>query len=114
MPRTVTVKMLADASQYISNIKRAGLATKDFAGEMDKAAKANKLDHVTNSAAVAGLGLVGLAGGAVKFSMDFEKSMSAVSAATHAPAKDLDQLRQAAIKAGQDTQFSATEAANGV
>jgi TP901 family phage tail tape measure protein len=45
---------------------------------------------------------------------DFDKSMSAVAAATHAPKDQIDQLRAAAIQAGKDTQYSATEAADGI
>jgi TP901 family phage tail tape measure protein len=40
--------------------------------------------------------------------------MSAVSAATHAGTKEMDALRGAALQAGKDTQYSATEAAKGI
>jgi TP901 family phage tail tape measure protein len=112
--RTVGVRLTADVSSYMSNMKRAGTATKDFTGEMTKAAKGGQLDHVADRAGVAGLSLVGLAGYAVKSAADFEKSMSAVSAATHASAKDIDSLRQAALQAGKDTQYSATGAADAI
>ena len=112
--RSVGVRLIADVSAYMSGIKRAGAATKDFVGDLDKAAKGGQLDTVADRAAVAGLGLVGLAGTAVKLSMDFDKSMSAVSAATHASASELDLLREAALKAGKDTSYSATEAANAI
>lgn len=112
--RTVGVKLIADVAGYMSGIARAGAATKDFAGQLDQAAKHGALDQVADRAAVAGLGLVGLAGTAVKLSMDFEKSMSAVGAATHASAGEIDQLREAALAAGKDTQYSATGAANAI
>lgn len=115
MPRTVSVRLLADVAQFTAAVggKAVG-AVKDLGGELDKAAKAGKLDKTINATAALGLGLTGLAATAVKMSMDFEKSMSAVSAATHASSGDIDALRKAAIKAGQDTQYSATEAANGI
>jgi TP901 family phage tail tape measure protein len=112
--RTVGVRLTADVSQYMSGLKRAGAATKDFAGQIDGASKAGKLDKVADQAAH--FGLVGAAafGMVVKSAADFDKQMSAVSAATHANSKDLDLLRQAAMKAGKDTQFSATQAAQGI
>ena len=112
--RTIGVKLTADISQYTSALARAGAATKDFQGKLDQAAKGGKLDKVADSAGIAGIGLLGLAAGAVKMRMDFDKSMSAVQAATHAGASDIDKLRQAALQAGKDTQYSATQAANGV
>jgi TP901 family phage tail tape measure protein len=112
--RTVGVKLTADVSQYMSNLKRAGAATKDFGGQLDKSAKAGNLDHVADRAGVVGIALGGMAGYAIKAAADFDKSMSAVKAATHAGAGDIDALRKAALQAGKDTQYSATEAADGI
>jgi TP901 family phage tail tape measure protein len=113
--RTVSVKLLADVSQFTREVggKAAG-ATKTLSGELDKASNAGKLDKVTKQASYLGLGLVGVAAAAVKMAADFDKQMSAVAAATHAPAGEINQLRQAALKAGKDTQFSATQAAQGI
>lgn len=112
--RTVGVKLVADVSGYMSGIKRAGAATSDFAGQLDKAAKGGQLDQVADKAAVAGLGIAGMAGYAVKAAADFEKSMSGVQAATHASAGEIDALKQAALEAGKSTQYSATEAADAI
>jgi hypothetical protein len=109
--RTVGVRLTADVSQYMSNLKRAGAATKDFTGGMDKAAKAGNLDAVADRAGVAGLALAGMAGYAIKSAADFDKAMSGVKAATHAGTQDIAALRQAALQAGKDTTYSATEAA---
>jgi TP901 family phage tail tape measure protein len=113
--RTVSVKLLADVAQFTAAVggKAVG-AVKELGGELDKAAKAGKLDKTIAGMTGLGLGLTGLAATAVKFSMDFEKSMSAVSAATHASAGDLKQLRDAAIEAGKNTQYSATQAADAI
>lgn len=114
MARTVSVKLMADASQYKRELLGAAKSTREFSGGMEKAARAGKLDMVTQQAAGLGLGLVGVAGAVTKMAMDFDKQMSAVQAATHASGKEMDRLRQAALDAGADTKFSATEAAKGV
>lgn len=112
--RTVGVRLTADVLDYQRKLRAAGQSTKDFVGEMDKAAQAGRLDTVADSVGMVGLGLVGMAGYAVKSAMDFEKSMSAVSAATHGSAAEMDQLREAALQAGKDTQYSATGAADAI
>ncbi|MEV7267054.1 phage tail tape measure protein [Micromonospora aurantiaca] len=112
--RTVGVKLTAEVAGYMNGLKQAGTATRSLVGEMDKAARAGHLDQVADSAAIAGAGLLGLAGAAVKFGMDFEKQMSAVGAATHASTADIERLRKAALEAGADTAYSATEAAQGI
>jgi TP901 family phage tail tape measure protein len=63
---------------------------------------------------VAGAGIIAGVGLAVKSYADFDKQMSSVDAATHETAGNMDLLRQAAIDAGADTAFSATEAAQGI
>jgi TP901 family phage tail tape measure protein len=112
--RTVGVRLTAEVSDYQRKMRQASQATRDFQAEMGKAAKAGQLDAVADGAAVAGIALVGMAGAAVKLSMDFEKSMSAVGAATRASAGDMELLREAALQAGKDTQYSATAAAGAV
>ncbi|WBB73228.1 phage tail tape measure protein [Micromonospora sp. WMMD1128] len=112
--RTVGVKLTAEISQYSRNMRQAGVDTKQLVSEMDKAAKAGHLDHVANQAGAVGLSLVGMAGYAVKSAADFEKAMSGVRAATHASTADIERLRGAALQAGKDTSFSATQAADGI
>ncbi|GIE30181.1 hypothetical protein Ait01nite_032260 [Actinoplanes italicus] len=109
--RTVGVRLTAEVSDYQRKMREAGRATADFRGEMDKAAKGGQLDAVADGAAVAGVALLGMAGATVKLSMDYEKAMSAVGAATRASAAEMEQLRQATLDAGRDTQYSATKAA---
>jgi TP901 family phage tail tape measure protein len=62
------------------------------------------------------IGLVAAAGVAVavRAAANFDQAMSNVQAATHETADNMGLLRQAAIDAGQATQFSATEAAQAV
>jgi TP901 family phage tail tape measure protein len=66
----------------------------------------------TASVVMGGAIAVGI-GAAVKSFMEFDKEMSAVGAAASAHGRDLDALRSAALQAGKDTKFSATEAAQG-
>jgi TP901 family phage tail tape measure protein len=112
--RTVGVKLMADVSGYVSGLQRAKTATADFKGQLDNAAKKGNLDAVADRATGVGLALVGMAGYAIKSAADFDKAMSSVSAATHASSGDIEKLRQAALQAGKDTSFSATEAADGI
>jgi TP901 family phage tail tape measure protein len=105
---------MADASNLRRGLQSATSDVKGLARELGEANKKGNLDHVVDSATGLGLGLLGAAGIAVKFAADFDKQMSAVSAATHAGAKEMDALRGAALQAGKDTQYSATEAAKGI
>lgn len=112
--RTVGVKLQADVAGYMASMRQAGTATRGLVGEMDRAAKAGHLDAVASQAAGMGVGLIGAAGMAVKFAADFDKQMSSVSAATNASAADMERMRAAALQAGADTKYSATEAAQGI
>jgi TP901 family phage tail tape measure protein len=112
--RTVGVRLTAEIGEYQSKLRAAAQTTRDFKGELDKASKKGNLDKVADQAAIVGTGLLGMAAVAVKSAADFDKAMSAVSAATHAPKAEMDQLRAAALQAGKDTMYSATQAADGV
>jgi hypothetical protein len=114
--RTVSVALKAEIGQYVAGMTQASAATKGL-GESAKASQAQASKHfdlagkgalIMGGAIVAGLGL------AVSKSMEFEKSMSAVAAATQATGGTLESLRAAAIKAGADTAYSATEAADAI
>ncbi len=119
--RTVGVRLTAEVSGYIAGMERAKLATTDFKGQLDKSAETGKLDKVAGSAALVGGALLGMAGYAIKTAADFDKSMSAVKAATYDSSmsvqdntKQMGLLRAAALQAGKDTSFSATQAADGI
>jgi TP901 family phage tail tape measure protein len=109
--RTVGVKLTADISNYVTNMRRAGESTKSFADNLNSKAASGHLDKIADRATVMGIGLAGAFGYAVKAAADFDKQMSAVSAALPDAANQMGALRQAAIQAGKDTQFSATQAA---
>jgi TP901 family phage tail tape measure protein len=109
--RTVSVKLLAEISGYISPIKAAVQATKDLKAEMAGAAKEGKLDAVASMATKAGLALTGGFLIATTAAAKFEKQMSEVAAVTNASGTELTKLSDAALAAGKATKFSATEAA---
>lgn len=112
--RTVGVRLQAEVAGYMAGLRQARSATRDFVGELDRAARAGHLDAVADQAMVAGTALVGAFGLAVSAAARFDKQMSSVEAATHATGAELEMLRQAAMQAGKDTSYSATEAAQAV
>ena len=114
--RSLSVKLRADVSGYLAAMKSAGSATRDFSTAAGANAKAHKADweRVGQSVTIAGLAIAAGVGLAVKKFMDFDAAMSAASAATRATSRDLGLLREAALKAGADTQYSATEAAQAI
>jgi TP901 family phage tail tape measure protein len=107
-------KLVADATAFKREIQSAKQTVQSFHKELADKAPSGKLDALADKAGVMGLGLAAGFGYAVKAAAEFDKEMSAVSAATHAGAGDMARLRAAALQAGKDTQYSATEAAKGV
>ncbi len=114
--RTVRAKFLVDVQGAIANIAKLGKTIKDASNEGLKFAKDNKqsFDAVGNSLGAIGLTAAAGLGLAVKRFAEFDKQMSAVQAATHETTGNMNLLRDAAIQAGKDTSFSATEAAQGI
>lgn len=114
--RTVSVNLVASIGQYVSSMSKAAAVTSqvgDTATATGAKAKsgfdlAGKGALLMGGAVVAGLGM------AVSKSMEFESAMSAAQAATSATGSALDDLREAAMQAGADTQYSATEAARAI
>lgn len=112
--RSVGVRLVAEVGTYITNIRNAAKTTGGFTAELDKAARAGKLDAVADQAGRMGLALAAGFLLVERAAARFEKQMSAVSAATHASAGDMQKLSAAALQAGKDTKFSATEAGQGI
>ncbi|MFI8595867.1 phage tail tape measure protein [Rothia koreensis] len=69
---------------------------------------------VSTAATIAGTGILAGVGYVVKAYADFDQAMSTVKADTHESAENMDKLREAAVKAGEDTAYSATEAAGAI
>jgi TP901 family phage tail tape measure protein len=72
------------------------------------------VERSLRGARTASIALVAVFGAAVYASSKFESAMSRVKAATQAPVDELGKLRQAAIKAGSSTQYSATQSADAI
>lgn len=91
----------------------------DLSGKMtaldkDGAKMRAGLSQIGDTAGKVGLAAAAGLGAVVLTAANFDKSMSAVSAVTGETAENMEKLREAAIKAGADTAFSATEAAAGI
>jgi len=89
------------------------IAADDFERTEGKARKAGKgfSDAGTKLAVAGGVIAAGL-GLAANTAIQFEKQISAIGAVSGATRKELEQLRTKALQIGQDTSFSATEAAS--
>lgn len=114
--RTVKARFLIDVTSAVANVNKLSGAIKKSAADASKDFDAHQQSADKVGTALAGIGAtaaVGL-GLAVKSFASFDKQMSAVEAATHETAGNMDLLREAAIRAGADTAFSATEAAEGI
>ncbi len=111
--RDLRIDIDADPSGLNRGFKSAEASAKVFERELAKIeSKRHAAMNDLGTAAIGlGTGLVVAFGAAVKVTADFDKQMSAVAAATGQQGKALDLLRDAAIKAGAATTFSATEAA---
>ena len=75
---------------------------------------AHAWQQVSTTAVVSGGVITAGIGGMVKAYADFDTAMSNVKADTHETTGNLNLLREAAIRAGADTAYSATEAAQGI
>ena len=69
---------------------------------------------VSNALGLMGGAALAVAALAVRQFSSFSSAMSGVQAATQASASDMSALREAALQAGADTKYSATEAAQGI
>ncbi|MER5468040.1 phage tail tape measure protein [Streptomyces sp. NPDC002685] len=93
--RTVTVRLRADISSYTRGMRTAARSTSQLAG----------------AGATVGTAMVGAFAIAAASAANFDKAMSQVRAATGASSQELGKLREAALKAGSATSFSASQAA---
>ena len=114
--RTVAVGLDLDPRSYLAKLKAAEKATADFAKSGIEAAGKHRraFDEIGSGAVKAGVAIGAVSAVAVVSFARFDKAMSRAAAGTNATASQLTQLRKAAIDAGRDTQFSATEAADAI
>lgn len=94
----------------------AGQESEEAAAKSAAAAEKQKKawETVAPVMMAAGAGIVAGVGIAVKKYADFDKAMSGVQAATHESTANMALMREEAIRAGADTAFSASEAAQGI
>ena len=117
--RVSRIILRGDISDLKAKLAAAGQSVKSFGDQVTanekEAQKWRKgLDSVGNTARNVGL-VAGVAFGAmVAKAATFDAAMSNVQAATHESAEAMGQLRQAALDAGADTAFSATQAAGAI
>ncbi|MDO9439884.1 MAG: phage tail tape measure protein, partial [Beijerinckiaceae bacterium] len=114
--RTVRVSVTATVSQYLAEMEKARKKTKDLGDTLADEVGKNSASIERLSGGMLALGAAAGAGVALavaKFA-DFDQAISSVQAATHESASTMGLLRQAALDAGADTVFSATEAANAI
>ena len=110
--RNITVRLLADTSNFTAGMAKVSGESQKAATTMEAAGGKTKL--ITTGVAAAGVAATALGVAAIKMAADFDASMSTVQANTGASADEMNQLRQAAIDAGADTIYSATESADAI
>lgn len=110
--RNITVRLLADTSNFTAGMAKVSGESQKAATTMEAAGGKTKL--ITTGVAAAGIAATALGVAAIKMAADFDASMSTVQANTGASADEMNQLRQAAIDAGADTVYSATESADAI
>lgn len=128
--RSIKVTLRANVTDFNRQIKSASTSLEQLAakgdptgkvaettmGRLAQSAQLQRAAWDTASTAMVGYGVAAAAaaGYVVKSFADFDQSMSNVQAATHESAENMDLLREAAIQAGADTAFSASEAAGAI
>lgn len=96
---------------YLANVEAQEAAA---ATEAAVAKQAEAYQTLAPAVTIAGGALTLAFGKMLHTYADFDKSMSEVQAATHETAGNMNLLREAAVGAGADTAFSASEAAGGI
>ena len=110
--RSVRVVLSAVVSSFQSGMKSAADSARGLESTITK--NSASLDTLGRAATVSGAAILAGVGLAVKAYADFDQAMSKVSATGQDAKNSFDSLRAAALQAGADTKYSATEAAAGV
>jgi TP901 family phage tail tape measure protein len=114
--RSIIVRFRAEVAQFKANTQAASNTLSEFSKRSNDTARKHRTewDQVGRQTAIAGLAIGAALGIGIKRFADFDQAMSGAAAGTRATVNELGALREAAIKAGADTQFSATEAAQAI
>lgn len=117
--RSVSYEFIGNFNNLRAGLAAAGRDVQAFGTQLtalDKNGAKMRAGLTTIGSAAGKFGLVVGAGlaFAVKSAADFDQAMSNIQAATHETSANMDLLREAALQAGADTAFSATEAASAI
>lgn len=114
--RTIKIVLDASVTGLVNGFKTASTAASDFGNKLSDGISKNEQHINTLSNSLGAIGLMATAGAglAVKTFMDFDAAMSNVAATGDDARGSIELLREAAIQAGADTSFSATEAAGAI
>lgn len=114
--RNVEVVLKASVGQFVSGMRQASAAVGDLDAKAKGAGNGTARSFDTLGSAAKGMGLATAAGigYAVKSYANFDQAMSSVASTGLDAKSNMQALREAAMQAGADTAFSATEAANGM
>lgn len=128
--RSIKVTLRANVADFKAQMAQASRSLEDVAKSGDRTGQvaATALGRMTQSAQLqraqwdmVSTGLLGVSaasslavGAVIKTYADFDQAMSSVAAATHESAANMELLREAAIQAGADTAYSATESASAI
>ncbi|WP_448005331.1 phage tail tape measure protein [Agromyces bauzanensis] len=113
--RVTRVTLTAQVAGYVAGMEKAAKATKETATAAQKLKDQEKTFNAIGRASIAlgTLAAVGVGLAVSKFA-EFDKAMSGVQAATHETTGNMSALRDAALNAGDETVFSAVQAAQAI
>lgn len=109
---TVWVDVRGDTTKFMRDISDGARIAGDSISAFARSGAKTVLHDVGTMATVAGVAVAGIGAAAIKTNTDFSAAMSGVGAVADASADEMETLRQAALKAGADTVFSASQAAD--
>jgi TP901 family phage tail tape measure protein len=114
--RTVKVTLTAAVNGYLSGLEQARKATKKTSDEGKKDLEAQGRAFGELGTIALGVGVLAAAGIALAVARfaEFDQAISNVKAATQETTENMDLLRDAALKFGASSVFTATEAANAI
>lgn len=113
--RSIKLNLTVDANGAVTGFTNARKGAEGLDKSLERVGKRSAdISALTGKITGIGVGMTAAAGLAVKKFADFDQAMSSVAATGDDARKSLASLRQAAIDAGADTAFSATEAAGAV
>lgn len=114
--RSIRVYLRAEIDDFKRNMLAAGKTSQKVAKDTDEAFQSNResIDILSRQTGIVGAAMTAAAGMSIAKFATFDQAMSSVAASTMETADNLGLLRKAAIDAGADTQYSATEAAGAI